>query len=457
MWLNTIFERFVQDSPITVMVRGILERVLSDDKLDELFEKTAQAGYTRELLFSTLVKMMTVVVCNIHPSLSATYKAMAGEIGVSRTAMYDKINRIEPQVSAALIEYTANELGPIIHQLKGTLPALLPGWRTLILDGNHLGTTERRLKVLARNGAAPLPGKSLVVLDPLFMLAIRVFPCEDGHAQERSLFNQVLATVGPKDLYIADRNMCTLPFLFGLNEKQAAFIIREHKGMPWQALEELRPLGRVDTGELFEQLVMLSYQGQELRVRRIFLKLDKPTRDGETEIALFTNLPEEINTSIVADLYRKRWKVETAFQVVTETFKCEIKTLGYPRAALFSFCMALVAYNVLSCVKAALRSVHGTGKIEAGISNYYLAEEVEGTYRGMMIAIPAIHWQIFQQMTISEFSKTLNYLANQVRLERFSSSVRGPKKPKPKPTYDPAHPHVSTAKLLAEAKRKKSP
>jgi hypothetical protein len=156
-------------------------------------------------------------------------------------------------------------------------------------------------------------------------------------------------------------------------------------------------------------------------------------------------------------LYRKRWQVETAFQVVTETFKCEIKTLGYPRAALFSFCMALVAYNVLSCVKAALGSVHGTGKIEAGISNYYLAEEVEGTYRGMMIAIPAIHWQIFQEMTLSEFSKTLNYLANQVRLERFSSSVRGPKKPKPKPTYDPAHPHVSTAKLLAEAKRKKSP
>ena len=75
----------------------------------------------------------------------------------------------------------------------------------------------------------------------------------------------------------------------------------------------------------------------------------------------------------------------------------------------------------------------------------------------MMIAIPAIHWQIFQQMTISEFSNTLNYLANQVRLERFASSVLGPKKPKPKPTYDPAHPHVSTAKLLAEAKRKKSP
>ena len=125
-----------------------------------------QAGYTRELLFSLLSQYD--VLFDIHPSLSATYKAMAGEIGVSRTAMYDKINRIEPQVSAALIEYTANELGPIIHQLKGTLPALLPGWRTLILDGNHLGATERRLKVLARNGGRPVL-VNLVVLDPLFM------------------------------------------------------------------------------------------------------------------------------------------------------------------------------------------------------------------------------------------------------------------------------------------------
>ena len=63
MWLDEIFERFVQQSPVTVMVRAIMEVVLADEKLDQLFEKTAQAGYTRELLFSTLVKMMTQVVC----------------------------------------------------------------------------------------------------------------------------------------------------------------------------------------------------------------------------------------------------------------------------------------------------------------------------------------------------------------------------------------------------------
>ncbi len=44
------------------------------------------------------------------------------------------------------------------------------------------------------------------------MLAIDVFPCEDGHTKERALLDQLLATVEPKDLWIEDRNFCTLDF-----------------------------------------------------------------------------------------------------------------------------------------------------------------------------------------------------------------------------------------------------
>jgi len=42
---------------------------------------------------------------------------------------------------------------------------------------------------------------------------IDVIPCEDGHAQERSLFNQILAQVQPQQVWIADRNFCTAGFL----------------------------------------------------------------------------------------------------------------------------------------------------------------------------------------------------------------------------------------------------
>jgi hypothetical protein len=213
----------------------------------------------------------------------------------------------------------------------------------------------------------------------------------------------------------------------------------------------------VETGEVFEQKVRLNYDGQQLIARRVLVRLFKPTRDGDGEIALFTNLSEVIaDGKQVAKLYRERWSVESLFQVVTETFKCEIKALGYPKAALFSFSMALVAYNILSVVKAALRGVYGVGKIESGLSDYYLAEEIQGTYRGMMIAIAPSEWAVFSQMTLTQFSSTLQHLAAQINLKTFCSAPRGPKKPRPKRIHDQRQCHVSTARLLAQGKSSKS-
>ena len=43
-----------------------MEVALDSEKLDELFEQTAQTGYTKELFFSNLVKMMSLVVCSVR-------------------------------------------------------------------------------------------------------------------------------------------------------------------------------------------------------------------------------------------------------------------------------------------------------------------------------------------------------------------------------------------------------
>ena len=348
MWLSPIFERFVEKSPVTVILRSLMEVVLAESKLDELFEKTAQTGYTRELLFSTLVNMMTQVVCSVRQSIGAVYKAMSEEIGVSKTAVYDKLNRLEPNVSKALVKSTALELSTMIDQLGAARSELLPGYRVKILDGNGLGATEHRLEVLRNNSSGALPGKSLVVLDQILGLAIDIFPCEDGHAQERSLLPFVLETVEAGDLWIGDRNFCTTGFIFGISSKQAFFLVRQHQNLPWTPESELMRSGSSEGGEVFSQTGVISYEGQSCRCRRVVVQLEQPTRDGETQIALLTNLPETDATSVlVASLYRKRWTVETLFQVATETFHCEIKTLGYPRAALFSFGMAKVRLQLV--------------------------------------------------------------------------------------------------------------
>ena len=123
-----------------------------------------------------------------------------------------------------------------------------------------------------------------------------------------------------------------------------------------------------------------------------------------------------------------------------------------PKAALFGFSVPLVAYNVMSVVKAALRGAHGAEKIEKEVSGYYLADEIAGTYRGMMIAIPEEEWRIFSQVTSPQMAELLLELARKVKLSAFRKHPRGPKKPSPKRSSDKSQPHVSTAKLIAQRK-----
>jgi hypothetical protein len=162
----------------------------------------------------------------MYPSINAADRAKASALNVSRTAVYDKLNGIEQEVSEAIVRETARPLASLINFVEGTSPQLLKGYQIRILDGNCLATTDHRLEVLRTIGAGALPGKSLVVLDPQLRLVINIFTTQDGHAQERSLFNQVLATVSKGELWIGVRNMCTVGFLLGLHRKGASFIIR---------------------------------------------------------------------------------------------------------------------------------------------------------------------------------------------------------------------------------------
>ena len=449
--LASIFDAFVAESPVSVMMRGLMEHAFRPRRLDEVFAAHAKVQYTRELLFSSLVDILSLVVCGIHPSVNAAYKAKAKELNVNRSALYHKLNGVETKVSAALLRETAHELGQLIHQSGGHSPPLLSAdYQVRILDGNALSATDHRLAVLQSVAAAPLPGKSLVVLDPALRLAVDIFPCEDGHAQERRLFQQVLRTVQPYQLWIADRNMCTLDFLLGIAQRQATFVIREHQNLPWEPLTELTAVGRVDAGEVYEQTIQIQHGKDTLTLRRLVLRLAKPSRHGDSEIVGLTNLPSTIVSATQGvQLYRERWQVEGLFLSVTQNLDGEIKTLAYPKAALFSFTLALMAYNVLATLKAVLASVHGVGKIEAALSDFYVVEEFQSIYRGMMIAIPSEYWSPFAEMSLPELTDLLKDLATQVELKRFLKQPRKKKKKKPPRVADPKHRHVSTAKLLS--------
>ena len=75
-------------------------------------------------------------------------------------------------------------------------------------------------------------------------------------------------------------------------------------------------------------------------------------------------------------------------------------------------------------------------------------DEIQGTYRGMMIAIPSPQWEIFRMFSIDQMGKFLQQLATGVNLKRFLKAIRGLKKKREPLIIDKKHRHVSTARLL---------
>jgi len=453
---TAILDRFVERCPAVVMIRATLERLLRPERLDQIFEQARQRQYCKQLLFSQVVALMMTVATRTHKSVHAAYQAGKESLGVSPAALYDKINHIEPQTNSIVIRQTAADAAKIIDSMQAAKKEILPG-EVFYLDGNHLAATEHRLAELRVTREGPLPGQSLALLDAQRELIVDLVPCEDGHAQERSLLPELLERIVAMMVIIADRNFCTSKFLFGLASRGAFFVIRQHAStLHFRLRGRRRRIGTIETGIVYEQAMELHFEEKTLSVRRITLWLYTPTESGDNEINIITNLSGKQATALqAAEAYGTRWTVEHAFQTLTDVLCCEMKTLGYPQAALFAFSTAVLAYNAYAVVKAALRATHGRAVIEENLSEYHLMTDVAVTYVGMDIAVPDECWDSYQEMPPEAFANALTKLAGQVKLSRYPKKKRGPKKPRPTRKSGKQNHHIATSRVLAKRREKR--
>ena len=439
------------------MVRGTMEWLVDEATLQQVFQSKAPKHSTRELTMAALVKLLIQVSAGVRASVFAAFKAdqELAEPSITTTfqALYGKLGRIKPAVSEALVRHSADQLLPVLQTLPPALDEPLPGYRLRIVDGNVLTGTDHRLTALRRWLNASLPGKSLVVYEPALGLVTDLVLCEDAYTQERALLVELLPRVQANDLWVADRNFCTTTFVVGIQRQQGFFVVRQHKAnLPCAPLNGLRPCGTTDTGTVHEQRVQVTdpETGEQQTLRRIELRLIEKTRDGESRMAVLTNLPKTVTALHIAEIYRTRWTIEKHFQFLTESLHCEVQSLGKPRAALLLLAMALVAGNALALVRGSLRQAHGSAAA-AEVSGYYLADEIAGDYRTVMKYLPADQWLGWRTLEPAALAKLLTTLAAHVRLGALTRSQRGPKHPRnPKPVYNKQHKHFSTVRLLNE-------
>ncbi|MFT4195499.1 IS4 family transposase [Ottowia sp.] len=439
------------------MARLALDRAMPASWIDEVFLAHRQRQYPRELLFSSVVELMLLVTLGLRPSLHAAARKLGERLPVSLAALYAKVQRTEPAVLRALVQGSAERLVPLVQCLPERQS--LAGWQLRVFDGNHLPASEKRLGPLRGLRGAALPGHTLVVYDPDSALVCDIVACEDAHQSERTGAAALIERAQPQQVWIGDRHFCTQALLQGLAGRGAGFIVREHTHHP--QLRALRPWGtstNIETGQVREQPIELAepHEGALQHWRRIEIALHAPTESGDEAIVLWSNLPAEIDAATIAQLYRKRWRIEGMFGRLESVLHSEIKTLGHPRAALLGFTVAVLAYNVLALLKQFIEHAHRHSHPQLDVSTYHLAVDIASDYGPMLRMLPPEHWPRADDDP-RQLADRLMLLASRLSPRQLATSRRKPKLAQAKGYVDGAiaRSHVSTARILKQASAKR--
>lgn len=457
--VDDVINRFCQEAPAAMLFRGLLARTFADAKIDSIFRHHKHNQVERELLFSSLLDLLTPVVSGAKPSLFASWQQRRVPITVSFQAVYDKLRGVEPTVCAALVQEPAEELNRLLTGLGAHQPDPIAGYHTFVIDGKRLDGTEHRLKETRTMKSAPLPGSVMAMLDTRAQLFVRIACDTDAYVCERKLVLPLLDHLQKGALYLADRNFCDGILIERFLKAESYFVVRQHGRSPsWRHLADKPPRKKVGKDEngatVYEQEIEVRLEdGRWQQVRRISVHLQQPTRDGDTWLHVLTNLPAETTAVAVANAYRQRWTIETCLSYVATALKGEINTLAYPKAALLCFALALVLFNMVSTLKSLLeRFAQEKGHTE--LSYFYLALEIASAQRGIAIAIDESYWNELAKMPQEEFLSWLRSVASQAQRRHYQKHPRGLKKPPPKRTSGKGKAHVSSQRLLNERKQR---
>jgi hypothetical protein len=447
----------IEVSPLTVLVRGVLEWACPRSFFEEVFDRECRpAQWNRKLAISAIAWLMLAVVSGVRRSVFAAFQADQASdsptITATASALYAKYGRIDPRFAAAVVRESGRRMSGLLRAAGVGEPFGWEGYRVIVLDGTDLGGTEHRLKVLRRIKAAGLPGRFVAAYELATGVVIDAAASEDAYTSERVLVRAILAAAVPDNLFVADRHFCTTEILFSIIDRRASFVIRQHESLRWRPLKGPRRAGRAATGEVWEQPIEVedTDTGERRRMRRVVLELDTPTDEGETEVVPLSNLGR-VGARRICELYRGRWTIERHFALVKAVLRGEIEGLGRPRAAVFAMGMALVAANALAVVRRALRAAHGDGEAEK-LSGYYMADEVAGAYRAVDALAAEAEWRALEATPAGPFWGWCRAVASRIRTRGLHKHPRGPKRPPPPRASGRDRHHYSTYRLMKDEK-----
>ncbi|KML55714.1 prevent-host-death protein [Burkholderia cepacia] len=420
--MRTIVERFVEQSPMTIMTRLVLQCALHDDWIDSAAEADEEPDdeSIRETLFALAVDAIAALAARTQTPQAVAGSALSAS-GAAVAALHDGMSRWRAGWGRALVRDSVDLLLPVATARADERARALGGMRLRVLDGAGDGCATgagcgcgRACDDPARDAAIGLTGaRVLPVYDPDLAMIVDLLPVERGRSHERAFVGALLETVRPGELWIVDGRFDTDAIVSGWPRRGGAFVLRDY-GNPaaCRPLGGWRDAGRLDTGYLREQAVGIAGDGNVAGTLRRIEWRDH-TLDGSpgTTIAVLTNLPvEQFDACQVMQLSRRRWR--DALPLPLAPVLGATLFGGVPaRASLLASGIAAFAYNAFSVMTRVVVGALGLDERDAERVPVHIADSVAATYAGMMIALPPGWWRRYDQLPATTLGQIVRMLA----------------------------------------------
>lgn len=291
---------------------------------------TSQENYYRQLGLRARILNLPLMVAAV---LTLLWREVAGVTELTRMLAREGFLWCRPTtvtqqaMSQRFLSFPADLFEGVF---KNLLPSLRTAWyqrnqrplpesiqfaltkfsRIWIVDSSTLEALFCKLKSLEDIPKGQLAGKMATVIDLMTRLPVDIWFLENPRASDVKLEEKILQLVQNKTLLLLDRGFDHLSFWLKLIERDIHLITRLKKGAAIQVKQVF-----TKNYDLKDSLVRLG--SGTAKTPFITLRLIE-VRSGKAWHSYLTSVlePKVLPPYVVADLYRRRWRIEEAFNTV---------------------------------------------------------------------------------------------------------------------------------------------
>ncbi len=205
-----------------------------------------------------------------------------------------------------------------------------------VVDGSPLEALFRKLKALPEHTRQRLAGKIVTVVDLVTRLPVELWFTPSAHRHDSNYTAEILALSKPGTLWIFDRGFYDFTFFYALIDQGAGFITRLKANAVFTVEQTL-----LVSDQVRDRLIRLGDGRHRLRLIEV--------RFGTKWYRYLTSVvdPSELSAQVVADLYRRRWRIEEAFLTVKRLLGLSYLWTGSENGVLLQVWATWLFFGVL--------------------------------------------------------------------------------------------------------------